>query len=217
MLDAGAAVGNFGEVIFAEFFLFLEAERTVIGGDDLQSVVREALPEFFLMPFFAQRRSENVFRAFEAGRVHIFEREIQILRAGFGVGGEAAVAGFADFFERVVAGEMNDVDGRAGHFGESDGAGSGFGLGGGGPGEGVIFRRAFSFGKGLLDDDVDGAAVFRVHADQATVFCGLAHGFENGGVVEHEDAGIGHEKFEAGDAFADQLRPFLRAARRRDR
>jgi 4-amino-4-deoxy-L-arabinose transferase-like glycosyltransferase len=32
--------------------------------------------KFFLIPFFAQRRSENVFRAFKAGRVHIFERQI---------------------------------------------------------------------------------------------------------------------------------------------
>ena len=37
MLDARAAVGNLGEVVFAQFLLFLEAERAVIGGDDLQS------------------------------------------------------------------------------------------------------------------------------------------------------------------------------------
>ena len=36
---------------------------------------------------------------------------------------------------------------------------------------------------------------------------------KDGGVVDHEDAGIGHEKLEAGDAFADRGRPFLRAAR----
>ena len=111
MLDAGAAVGDFGEVVFAHFFLFLEAKRAVIGGDDLQRVVRKALPEFFLMPFFAERRSEDVLGAFEAGCVHIFEGEIEILRAGLGVSGEAAVAGFANFFECVVAGEMDDVDG----------------------------------------------------------------------------------------------------------
>ena len=55
------------------------------------------------MPFFAQRRSEDVLRAFEAGRVHVFERQIKILRAGLGVDGQAAIAGLADFFERVVA------------------------------------------------------------------------------------------------------------------
>ena len=98
------------------------------------------------------------------------------MRAGFGVGGQTTVAGFADFFERVVAGEMNDVDRRAGHFREGDGAGGGFGFGGGGAGERVILWRALAFGESLLDDHVDGAAVFRVHADQAAVFGGLAHG-----------------------------------------
>ena len=214
MLDAGAAVGNFCEVVDAELFLVFEAERAMIGGDDLQRVLRESLPEFFLVPLFAERRSEDVFGAFEAGGVHVFEREIEILRTGFGVGGDAAVAGFANFFESVVAGEMDDVDGAVGHFGESDGAGGGFGFGGRGARECVIFRSFFSFGEGLLDDDVDGAAVFGVHADEAGMFCGLAHGLEDGGVVEHEDAGIGHEEFEAGDAFADEVGHFfeLRAA-----
>src|SRR6266568_3436183 len=209
MLDARAAVGNFGEVVFAQFFLFLEAERAVVGGDDLESVFGEALPEFFLIPFFAEGRREDVFRAFKAGCVHIFEREIQVLRAGFGVSGEAAVACFADFFERLVAGEMDDVDGSAGHFGEGDGAGGGFCLGGGGTSERVIFGGAFSFGERLLDDHVDGAAVFRVHADEAIVLRGLAHGLEDGGVIEHENAGIGHEELEAGDAFANELAHFF--------
>src|SRR6266566_2156825 len=108
VLDAGAAVGDFGEIVLAELFLLLEAEGAVVGGDDLKSVFGEALPEFFLVPLFAERRSEDVLRAFKSGGIHIFEREIQVLRAGFRVGGEAAVARFADFFESVVAGEMDD-------------------------------------------------------------------------------------------------------------
>src|SRR6266446_4198636 len=79
VLDAGAAVGNLGEVVLAKLFLFLEAEGAVIGGDDLQGVFRESLPEFFLVPFFAERRSEDVFGAFKSGRVHVFQREIQVL------------------------------------------------------------------------------------------------------------------------------------------
>ena len=69
----------------------------------------------------------------------------------------------------------------------------------------MIFRRALSFSKSLLDDHVYGASIFRVHADKAVVFGGLAHGFEDGGVIEHENAGIGHEELEARDAFADEL------------
>ena len=79
--------------------------------------MREAVPEFFLMPFLAQRRRENILGGIETGTVHVVEREIEILRTGFGVSGKAAVARFAHFFQRVVAGEMNDVDGAAGHFG----------------------------------------------------------------------------------------------------
>ena len=209
VLDAGAAIRDFGEIVFAQLFLFFHAKGAVIGGDNLERIARESLPEFFLMPFFAERWSENVFCAFKAGSVHIFEREIQILWAGFGVDGDAAVAGFANFFERVVAGEMNDVDGGAGHFCESDSPGGGFGFGGGGAGESVILGSTFPFGKGLLDDDVDRAAVFGVHADETVVSCGLAHGFEDGGVIQHEHAGVGHEEFEAGDTFADELGHFL--------
>src|SRR5437879_11269694 len=128
----------------------------------------------------------------------MFEREIQVLRASFGVGGKAAVAGFADFFERFVAGEMNDVNGRAGHFSKGDGAGSGFGFGGGGARERVILGRAFSFGEGLLDDDVDGATIFGVHADEAVVIGGLAHGIDVRGVLEQDAAGMGAEVFDAG-------------------
>src|SRR5207248_3749861 len=134
-----------------------EAEGTVVGGDDLQSVFGETLPEFFLIPLFSERRSENVFGAFKSGRVHIVQREIQVLRTGFGVGWKAAVAGFADFFKRVVAGEMDDVDGGAGHFREGDGAGSGCGLSGGGTRERVILRCGLSFGEGLLEQDMAGA------------------------------------------------------------
>jgi len=98
------------------------------------------------MPLFAERWSEDVFCAFETGSVHVFQGEIEILRAGFGVCREAAVTSFADFFEGVVAREMNDVDGAAGHFGECDGPGGGFGLGGRGASESVIFGGFLSFG-----------------------------------------------------------------------
>src|SRR5437879_11474150 len=128
-------------------FLLREAEWAVVGADHLQRVFGEALPELFLVPLFAERWSEDIFRAFKAGCVHVFQREIQILRTSLRVGWEAAVARFADFFERFVAGEMNDVDGRAGHFGEGDGTGSGFGLGSGRASERVIFRGAFPFGE----------------------------------------------------------------------
>src|SRR5215475_11886974 len=92
MFDAGAAIGNFGEVVDTELLLIFEAKRTVISRDDLQRVLCESLPEFFLVPLFTERRSENVFGAFEAGGVHVFQRQIQILRASFGVSRDTAIA-----------------------------------------------------------------------------------------------------------------------------
>ncbi len=169
-------------------------------------VVFQSLPQFFLMPFFAQRRGENILGAFEAGRVHVFERKVKILRTGFGIDRQAAIAGLANFFQRVVATEMNDVDRRSGHFGQGDGAGRSFGLGRGRAREGVILGSGLAFGQCLLDDHVNGAAIFRMHADHGPGLRGGAHGFEDAGVIEHENAGVGHEELEAGNAFAHQLR-----------
>src|SRR5580698_7101341 len=76
MLHAWAAVGNLGEVVFAQFFLFFEAEWAVVSGNDLQMNPLQSIPQFFLMPLLAQRRSENIFRAFKSGRIHVLERQI---------------------------------------------------------------------------------------------------------------------------------------------
>src|SRR5260370_2482787 len=60
VLDAGAAIGDLGEVIFAKFFLLLEAERTVIGGDHLKMILFQSSPWFCLVPLLAQQCSEYV-------------------------------------------------------------------------------------------------------------------------------------------------------------
>src|SRR5947209_14838465 len=109
MLNSRTAVWDLGEVVFAELLLFLEAERAVGGGDDLKIVLLQPLPKLFLMPPLAQGRREDVLGAFKAWRIHVFEREIKILRAGFGIDGQAAIAGFADFLQRIVAAQVNDV------------------------------------------------------------------------------------------------------------
>src|SRR5882672_10443827 len=153
-------------------------------------IVREPLPQFLLMPLFAQRRSENIFRAFEAGLVHVFEREVKILRTGLGVDRQASIAGFTDFLQSVVATEMHDVDWRTGHFCESDGARRGFGFRRGRASEGVVFGSSLALGQGLLDDYVNGSAVLRVHAYHGSSFGRSAHRLEDAGVVEHENARV---------------------------
>src|SRR5713226_6375393 len=116
--------------------VYTRLKRCSMPGPPLGILVKSSLPSSFCSlkqkgqwsvettcsVSFARRRSEDVLRAFKARGVHILERKIQVLRTSFGVRGEAAVAGFADFFERLVAGEVNDVNGRSGHFREGDGA-----------------------------------------------------------------------------------------------
>ena len=79
--------------------------------------------------FGAQGRREDVLGAFEIGTLQLLDGEQQILRAGFGEGGQAAVAGFAHLVERVFRREVDDVDRGAGDFGHGDGAMYGFGFG----------------------------------------------------------------------------------------
>src|SRR5579871_1311096 len=190
VLDTGAAVRNFREIVLAENFLVFEAEGAVVGRDYLQVVVLQAVPELGLVLFGAQGRREDVFGAFEIGAVQFFDGEQQVLRAGLGEGGDAAVAGFADFVERVFGREVHDVDGGAGDLGHGDGAVYGLGFGARRTGEGVIDGRGLAFGEGAGDDDVDHAAVFGVHADERAVFGGLGKRFENGGVVDHQHVGV---------------------------
>src|SRR5580704_135637 len=103
MLNARTAVRYLGEVVASEFFLFLETKWTVIGGDDLQMIPLETVPEFFLMPFFPKRRGKDVLRAFEIRDVKVFDREIQILWASLGIDRKAAVARLPNFLKSLMA------------------------------------------------------------------------------------------------------------------
>src|ERR1019366_5615621 len=113
-------------------------------------VLLEAIPEFLLVPFLTEWRSEDVFRSFKPGRIEVLEGEVQVLRAGLGVDGKSAIAGLANFLECLIAAQVDDVDGRACHFGERNGATHSFSLCRGRTSKGMILRRAFSFRQGLL-------------------------------------------------------------------
>ena len=60
-------------------------------------------------------------------------------------------------------------------------------------------------GQRLLHEHVDGGAVLGVHHDQPAVAGRRLHGLQDLPVVGQEDARVGHEQLEAGDALADQL------------
>ena len=57
-LDAGRAVGDLREVVLADLLLgrLVHAERAMVGGDDLQVVLRQALPERLLVPLLSKGR-----------------------------------------------------------------------------------------------------------------------------------------------------------------
>ena len=99
---------------------------------------------------------------------------------------------------------MDDVDGDLRQPRQGDGPPGGLPFHGGRAGEPVVDGIALALGQVALDQDVDGPAVLGVHHDQPAVLRGAAQGSEYRRVVEHEDAGVGHEQLEGRNALFDQ-------------
>jgi hypothetical protein len=72
----------------------------------------------------------------------------------------------------------------------------------------MVLGAGMALRHGPLDDFVDDDAVLRVHADDRAVLAGLAHGPENGSVVDVEHPGVGHEQLVRGDALVGQVLHF---------
>src|ERR1700687_724261 len=92
IFDARSAVGYLCEIVLPQRLLIFEAERTVIGGDHLQMIVLQSLPQFRRMILLAQWRRKYIFGALKAGPRQLLDREQQVLRAGFGENRDAPVA-----------------------------------------------------------------------------------------------------------------------------
>src|SRR5882724_8222402 len=118
VLNPRAAVGNLGEVVLSEFLLFFVTERTVISRNHLQVVAFQPIPKFLLIPLLPQWRSENVLRALKTRRIHVFQREIQVLRTSFGVNRQTAITGLTNSLQRVITAQMDNVDWRPRHLRE---------------------------------------------------------------------------------------------------
>ena len=74
-----------------------------------------------------------------------------------------------------------------------------------GPRESVVLRRFLPLCQRLLHNDVDGAAVFCMHAHQAAILRSHLQRFEDASIVEHEHAGIRHKQLETGHPFTHQI------------
>src|SRR5215813_2379538 len=110
-------------------------------------ILLESIPELVLVPLLAQRRSENILRALEARLLHVVERKVQILRTCLSIDRQTAIASLANFFERIVAAQMDDIHRRSGHLGQCDGAGRSLSLGGRRTRERVIFGSGLALGQ----------------------------------------------------------------------
>src|ERR1043165_4233952 len=170
-LDARHAVRDLREVVSAQLLLVFHAEGAVVCRDDREVVVAQAAPEVILVVLEAERRGGDVASAFElvarfAAQVILVEEEV--LRAGFGVGREAAIAGFHDALQRALRREVHHVDRDLRHLGQRDRALGAGGFGDFGPRQRVIDGRGVALGKRALDQDVDRKADFGVHRDERT-------------------------------------------------
>src|SRR6266699_1531258 len=101
VFDGGQPVRDGGEVVLAEDLLVLVVERAVVGGDQLEIIGDQAVPEVGLMVGGPERRRADELGALEARPGQVVERQVQVLRAGLRVDRGAVVAAFADRVERV--------------------------------------------------------------------------------------------------------------------
>ena len=97
---------------------------------------------------------------------------------------QASFSRATHFLHRVSRRQVNDVGGHTRHLGERDRAACRFGFGGHWAGQRMPLGLGVAFFERALDEGVDDAAVFRVHADESAVVLGAQHRFENRGVVD---------------------------------
>ncbi len=208
VFDRGDAVGNFGEVIAAHEFLGGEVEWGVVGGDGGDESGGEAAPEDFLVFLVAEGRAHDIFGAFEAvvaGEFGVGFIEEEVLDEGFDGDFDTAEFGGNGDFEGFLAGEVDDVDVGVVHGGEGHEVVGTFGFderragfvveGGAGVAGGEEFFLAFG----------DGGIIFAVGGGDDAELFGEFEGVVEFGVVYAEEAFVGEEDFEGGDAGVDDF------------
>ena len=100
---------------------------------------------------------------------------------------------------------MDEVDGGARGLGQADHAVRRLALEDRIAGQAVADRVGRAGGDQVGGDDVDDRPVLGVHQDQAAVLPGLLQGPEDVVVRAEEDARVGREELEVGDALGDEL------------
>ena len=208
MLDAADAVGDLREVPDAELLLVLHAERAVVGRDDLRLVGPQRPPQLVLVPLLAgpQRRRAHPLGALEPRCAELFlEREVQVLRAGLPEDVEAAeraaaICAMACFAETCTTYSGAPV--RSASMIARWVASSSICHGRETPWKyGEVSPRARCCATRASMAGPFSACIMIVRA----VVAGALHGEQDLVVGRVEDARVGHEQLEAGDALADEL------------
>ena len=119
----------------------------------------------------------------------------------------ALLAGAADRFMRLLAGDVHDIERRAGHVGDHDGAVGRLALDLGRPRIGMRLRPVIAFGQQLLLQLRDDVAILGMHQRQRAELGAALERRVHLVVVDHQRALVGHEVLERGDALVDDCRP----------
>jgi len=185
----------------------------VVGRHDRQLVHAQALPQIgvviVVVVLRADRRRAHELRTFEPGaREVVFERHVEVLRAGLGEHVEPFVLRGSHLVECVGGRHVHDVERHvAGDFRQHDRAVRRLAFEQARARIRVVLRVGLAARQVLLHEHVDGDAVLGVHHDHRAVLRGGLHGAKNLSVIAVEDARVGHEQLETGDALVvDEIR-----------
>jgi len=204
IFDARNAVGNGGEVVFAEKFL-LEIEGAVVGADSIDEAERERGPERVLIVFGAKRRRHDVLHAFDAGTFSKGFFEEQVGENGFDAESDAAPASCECYTQSFFAGKVDDVANGASVFEKGGEMAGAFGLDGFGAAGFVPFGTDFAFGEELLLEPGNEFGVFAVRGDDDAKFFRESESLKHFGIVDTEEILVGQENFEGGGTIGDDF------------
>ena len=204
-LHAGQTAGNLGKIVLSRVLL-RQGEGAVVGGNGLNLVGGQGLPQHLLVAGLAQRRGTDVFGALDVLRLVIpAVIQQQIVGAGLHIDLLTPLPGVADFVVAVGGGQVDDDHGGLRHLRHFQQTVDGLSLQHAGTGPGMGGRRRLTGSLFLGDEGVDHIGVFAVDAGDAAVFFQLLQGKENVLVANHHGR-IGQIHLKRGDALLEHLR-----------
>ena len=188
-------------LVHAAHVALLHAERAVVGRDDLQVVGLQRGPQRILRPLVAQGWRHDVLGDREVVAVVDRVVEEQVVRAGLGEDRDAGVARLHHVLEGLARRQVHEVHRRVGQLRQLDAAMRGLALQDRRPRQCVVARRGVALRQRLADQQLDDVAVLGMQRHHAAMLADQAHGLEDGGIVDHHAARIGHEHLEAAHAL----------------